>query len=306
MAQATPAYTRFHNLSDEALADALGHADAAQAPDPTNLSGSRALDVISESTASIPAIDTPTIRRSDNGSEVINPSPIAPPARPSRRGFLMNSIVSGAALASAIATATAVEALPAAEAIRETSADPIFAAIERCKEAAAVEEAAFRARSAAQHAFRDRHGSLTPSGMPREMAEIFEKAGEENPYWSLRTHKQITELKNHAELGKLVPFCHRQLNTQTDDYEENVAPFEETADSANNSVYDVIQRFFETVPTTLAGLRAKIDFVTNTQHVTEFLDSSDEDDLRNFLNTLYASAGLIAHGDTSTAGRTAQ
>ena len=31
MAQATPAYTRFHNLSDEALADALGHADLAQA-----------------------------------------------------------------------------------------------------------------------------------------------------------------------------------------------------------------------------------------------------------------------------------
>jgi hypothetical protein len=28
MAQATPAYTRFHNLSNEALADAIGHADA--------------------------------------------------------------------------------------------------------------------------------------------------------------------------------------------------------------------------------------------------------------------------------------
>jgi hypothetical protein len=28
MAQATPAYTRFHNLSNEALADAIGQADA--------------------------------------------------------------------------------------------------------------------------------------------------------------------------------------------------------------------------------------------------------------------------------------
>ncbi len=28
MAQATPAYIRFHNLSNEALADAIGHADA--------------------------------------------------------------------------------------------------------------------------------------------------------------------------------------------------------------------------------------------------------------------------------------
>jgi hypothetical protein len=200
--------------------------------------------------------------------------------------FSRRSLVASAASLPALA-------LPAVAVAASAGPDPIFAVIEQCKEARAIEEEAFCARSAAQEAFRERYGTLTPSGMPREMAEMFEKDGYRNPYWALRSHKQITELKSHAELGKLVLYFHRLLNTQTNDYEENVAPIEEAVSRANTTLFDLIQRVFETVPTTLAGLRAKIDFTTSTQRVTEFFFDSDED-LGNFLNTLYASARLIA------------
>jgi hypothetical protein len=119
------------------------------------------------------------------------------------------------------------------------------------------------------------------------------KDGYRNPYWALRTHKQITELKSHAELAKLVPYFHRLLNAQTDDHEENVAPIEEAADTANSALFDVIRRVFETVPTTLAGFRAKIDFASSERHITELL-ADDDKDLGNFLDTLYESARLIA------------
>jgi hypothetical protein len=52
---------------------------------------------------------------------------------------------------------------------------------------------------------------------------------------------------------------------------------------------------FETVPTTLAGMRAKIDFAMSVDHVTECLASDGNDErLGNFLNMLYESASLIA------------
>jgi hypothetical protein len=72
-------------------------------PDNTNLSASRALDGISEEAAAILAVDSTADRRSDSSGEVTDPSPIAPPARTTRRGFIMNSIVSAASIASATA-----------------------------------------------------------------------------------------------------------------------------------------------------------------------------------------------------------
>jgi hypothetical protein len=42
------------------------------------------------------------------------------------------------------------------------------------------------------------------------------------------------------------------------------------------------------VPTTLAGIRAKIDFAMSAQYVTEYLTSTGTDEpLRDFLDTLY-------------------
>jgi hypothetical protein len=53
------------------------------------------------------------IRRSDIGVEVIDPAAIAPPAPTSRRGFLMNTMVSAAAFAPAAAVATPSIVAPA-------------------------------------------------------------------------------------------------------------------------------------------------------------------------------------------------
>jgi len=85
-----------------------------------NLSPSRTLDGISKDVATIPAVDSVADRRSDNGDTVANPTPIAPPARTSRRGFLMNTMVSAASLA----TATAVTVPPTAvQAAASTDSD---------------------------------------------------------------------------------------------------------------------------------------------------------------------------------------
>lgn len=82
----------------------------------TILSGSRVLGGSSENVVAIPAVDPAANRRSDNKGEVADPSPIAPPARSSRRGFLMNSILSIASLASATAiTATEAVSQPTAD-----------------------------------------------------------------------------------------------------------------------------------------------------------------------------------------------
>jgi len=71
------------------------------APDQMNLSPSRTSEGVSKDAAAIPAVTPIADRRSDAGREVANSSPIAPPARTSRRGFLMNTMVSAASLATA-------------------------------------------------------------------------------------------------------------------------------------------------------------------------------------------------------------
>jgi hypothetical protein len=71
--------------------------------DLTILSDVRTIDGASEDAATIPAIHPSANRRNDSDRDVANTSAIAPPARTSRRGFLMNTIVSAAAVASATA-----------------------------------------------------------------------------------------------------------------------------------------------------------------------------------------------------------
>jgi hypothetical protein len=127
--------------------------------------------------------------------------------------------------------------------------------------------------------------------MPRGVAEILERNGKRNPYWMLRTHQQITELKSHPDWRPHVPFLHRTLNIQTDDYEENVAPFEEAADEATNKRIEAAYAIFDTVSTTLAGMRAKIDCAMSVDHIAGLLT---EERVQTFLETLYESARLIA------------
>ncbi len=72
--------------------------------DQINLSPSRTSGGVSAETAAIPAVDPPADRRRDKAAENIKDSPTAPLAHVSRRGLIMNSIVSAAA----VATATAI------------------------------------------------------------------------------------------------------------------------------------------------------------------------------------------------------
>jgi hypothetical protein len=190
-----------------------------------------------------------------------------------------------------ITSAAALPALAVPAFARTAGRDPIFPAMERWKEACAAEEAAYDVRAAAQDAFRDRHGSLTPSGMLREIAEFFEKeTGAKNAYWCLRTHKQITEIR--GDLAQFKPFFHRTLNVQTEDYQKTVAPTEAAANFALGKREEAMIAVFATVPTTLAGMRAKIDFAVNLDPVDGFFNN-DEECLRNFLETLYESSRLI-------------
>ena len=82
---------------------------------------------------------------------------------------------------------------------------------------------------------------------------------------------------------------------QNNDYEANVLPAEEACERASDKRHEAMEAVFETVPTTLAGMRAKIDFAMSVDHVTECLTNTETTEpLGDFLNTLYESARLLA------------
>jgi hypothetical protein len=59
---------------------------------------------------------------------------------------------------------------------------------------------------------------------------------------------------------------------------------------------------FETVPTTLAGMKAKISFFMNDKHMSEGLTGTETNEpLHDFLDTLYKSACIIAGVGAATA-----
>jgi hypothetical protein len=126
------------------------------------------------------------------------------------------------------------------------------------------------------------------------VADAFEAVGiKGDVYDCMRTHEQITAHKK-GRFAEQVPFFHRELNDQTDDYDQNVAPVEEASERATHKRHEAMVAVFETVPTTLAGMRAKIDFAMSVDHVTESLtDTETFEPLCSFLNTLYESARLL-------------
>jgi hypothetical protein len=84
----------------------------------------------------------------------------------------------------------------------------------------------------------------------------------------------------------------RELNTQTED-----EPAEKAAEEASDARCDAIYLVLKTVPTTLAGMRAKIDWAFSTGDVSEYLlNSQGEDDhtVQQFVETLFEAARLLA------------
>jgi hypothetical protein len=64
-------------------------------------------------------------------------------------------------------------------------------------------------------------------------------------------------------------------------------------DQAGEAMFDTKMKVFDTPATTLAGMRAKIDFAMSESHIFECLkDNPDDQPLRNFLKTLSECAML--------------
>jgi hypothetical protein len=73
------------------------------------------------------------------------------------------------------------------------------------------------------------------------------------------------------------------------------SPVQDAADEAFERRWDAQQAVFATVPTTLAGFRAKIDFAMSVDFVTDSLTSTETNEsLGDFLETLYKSAQCLA------------
>jgi hypothetical protein len=78
-------------------------------------------------------------------------------------------------------------------------------------------------------------------------------------------------------------------------YNAFVTATEEVQDAAGEAASAATEDIFNMVPTTLAGMRAKIDFAFSEDHVSMALvDSFDKEEVPRFMMTLYETACLLA------------
>jgi len=81
------------------------------------------------------------------------------------------------------------------------------------------------------------------------------------------------------------------------DYSDAVEAAYIAQGNACHEACEVAFAIFKTLPTTLAGMRAKIDFAFSVDHVTDLLmnnSAEDYDMVRHFSNSLYEAARLMA------------
>ena len=148
-----------------------------------------------------------------------------------------------------VASAAALSALavPAVAVAVSAEPDPIFAAIGPMEGSSRGRERELR------------RPKRCSRGVPRSVRQLnaewhAERDGRDLPkrtttktsYWFMKTHEQITALKNHADFGQFVPLFHRTLNDQTNDYDENVAPLDEASDQACSIRIDAAYAVFDT------------------------------------------------------------
>ena len=69
---------------------------------------------------------------------------------------------------------------------------------------------------------------------------------------------------------------------------------EQAADRATDARVDATRAVFETVTTTIPGMRAKIDFAFSVDHVTNLLMRSGDKTARQFIDTIYEAARRMA------------
>jgi hypothetical protein len=257
----------------------------------TNLSVSRVLEGVSEKAASIPAIDSPDHRTKDNAGEIINDLSPALSARTSRRVF-MNSIVSAAAVSSAIAVASPGHHLPEQPRpilVEEAQADdPIFAAIEANKHAESTCHKAGKEHDAAQVGFREKYGTLCPDALSKEMRAAFASIIPDIAKSRTTTHKQISRMRGRFP-DDVVAALHKELNQQTVAYNQTVKPAELNYDQALHALGETEADLLGTAPTTLAGLIAVVEHVCDSQTLIDTVAGDPEE----FLQTIARSARTL-------------
>jgi hypothetical protein len=188
---------------------------------------------------------------------------------------------------SLVTSAAALPALavPAVAVAAAAEPDPIFAALKRFELADLAEKAGYDARNKADEAFAAKYGRAFPSGLTKEVIE----EGRMDFFW-FSAHERISKQK----LPKaLIAEMHCELNRQTDDYNATVQPVHDGADESFHERWAAQKSIFVTVPTSLAGMRAKIDFAFSVDYVTEPL-TDDKEMLRTFFETLYEAAHIMA------------
>jgi hypothetical protein len=193
------------------------------------------------------------------------------------------AVVAGAASVPALA-------LPAVAAAAGEP-DPIFAAIERWKEASATERAGDDAEEKANDAFKVKYGGYSPSGLSKDDPE--DKEQRMDRFW-LGTHDRISSHKGRLP-ARVLAKLHRELNQQEADYKTSVLLVHDKSQEAFEARWAAQQAVFDTVPTTLTGMQAKIDFAMSADYITESLTNTETNEpLQKFLDTLYEAARLMA------------
>jgi hypothetical protein len=160
-------------------------------PDDVNLSTSRTPGGGPVIANSIPATDSPDNRLGDSGAKVLDHVAIAPLALTSRRGFLMNTMVSAATLATA--AAVAAPTIVAAAPVGDVSFPDLVAQLVRVRERLNERRVDVKAWSdKINQLFFDATGLTNDERLaidrgedPRQESfqEIHTRLMEENPYW---------------------------------------------------------------------------------------------------------------------------
>jgi hypothetical protein len=227
----------------------------------TNLSPSRALDGNSANAASIPAVDTAADRRSDSGNGTGNRDCIAPPAQTSRRGFLMNTMVSAASLA----TGTAVFVPPNARAAPTSCVDPIFARIEEYRAAAK----ALHGAAAEYHSHED---TLIEQGLGLSpfvsVLEMRIRPGRAQPVMVYQ-HEYVDVHIPPDRFSELNAAAHTELDAKFEQHKAIVGDSEKVMYAAMDVEDEALDAVVGTSPTSAAGLLAMLEFLRSVREIGE-------------------------------------
>ena len=196
-------------------------------------------------------------------------------------------VASTAAVPAAAALGLPAIALAAAE------PDPIFALVERLKEARAANDKACIATDEARDRFADKYGSEYPDAFSKELRAALLK---EMPGTGLhKCHSKHEQIDNCRGIfpDDILEMLHEELTHQTNAYEETVRPFEDMQEQAEKALDDAIDAILRTPPTTMAGLAFVLACAGDESQITDFFDLHLEYG-QEFISTLATAAGKLA------------